>query len=780
MTNGSPRNLKFYCPAHQIRFDAAGERVVSCEQGGHPIGSGFPKGSWWEFCCDCGTFWPADPTNSNLHRTECRVCERSTAKRYLCTACQVVSLESTALVRRKTYSIDSESGIKPACPGCDTKSNVQLREHDCAEISVRLLTSRSSCPFCENSLGPQAPAKVEQPAPAAFRHCPFCGIQQKAGHRFCKSCGKAQPEIDQLTKANDESARRKADETAARQKTTEARRRATAEALRLAEEERRRERAAKRKAEEDRIAEKIRQTAAREAAAIEAEKKAHQEEKRKAQLAEEARRQEEERQRSARESQRRADEEAARQHAEEEARLTAERLRKAEEARALAEQEQLRLKEVQRQQADHERLVSELHQRAKEEEARRAREAEATQPDQNSLTTPEVEPKTQLEDQTKRIAAPEENHAHNDEAQSAADSGELAGEADPEVAAHEVQQNCEPGSTDRSSTNEFKSSHEGNSSSASDSKGLNEGVTAREYLPSWDQPSPFTASQPRRVPRVWLVGLLVVVVIGVLLTVIATKQRVNTDDNARTRPVPTPTGPIVPIGMVRIPGGEFTLGSDRSDADQQEKPAHKVTLAPFYIDATEVTCEDYQRFVKATGHKAPAKWLDGSCATGDTRKPVTGVDWYDANDYAKWANKRLPTEEEWEFAARGTTGWIYPWGDEWRTGAANADKAAPGVVVVGTFKGTSPFQCFDMVGNAWEWTASKLVPYPGGKLGQEASEDLRVIRGGSWESDRGSATTTYRFGWPASGGKDYSNTSFRCARDAKQAETAPVVSSNRK
>src|SRR5688572_9166772 len=82
MTNGFAKNLKFYCPAHQIRFDGAGQTVVSCEQGGHSVGSGFPKASWWEFCCDCGTFWPADPTNGDFQRTECRVCERSIAKRY--------------------------------------------------------------------------------------------------------------------------------------------------------------------------------------------------------------------------------------------------------------------------------------------------------------------------------------------------------------------------------------------------------------------------------------------------------------------------------------------------------------------------------------------------------------------------------------------------------------------------------------------------------------------------------------------------------------------------
>jgi len=812
MTSGSDKSLRFYCPSHRIRFQAAGQAVISCEQGGHTVAAGFPSNSWYEFCCDCGTFWPTDSAGGSLQRSECLVCERPLVKRFLCNKCQVVSIESSALVRRKTYSIQ-DSGITPDCPGCGTAAPGRLHEHDCGEAKVRLLTARQTCPFCETHLEAKNFSKAAPGETARVAVCPSCQMPQKPDNIFCGHCGKSLAAAVAPAKAK-EPARRNSEKTAGRSKTTETLQQATTEALRVVEKQRRREPTVKEKAEGERIGPTAQQTGARDTgimtAAIEAGKKAYQQERHRAQLAEaaskwtgEGRRRPNESQRRAeeeavkqaaekearlsaqrkrkaeearalaeqeqqrlRESHRRAQEEAARQAAEREARLIAERKRKAEEARALAEQERQRLEEAQRQQIEHERLAAELHQRAKDEEARRAREAAAAHPNQHNLKTPEVEPSTEVEDETPSDAAPE-NLAESDKYQLASASEHLAGEAARELVAQQLSQQTS-GPNRGSIIDAPKPSHNDDSS---DESVANEVVKAAEYVPSWDQPSIFTAPQGQRVPQVWLIRLVVLVVIGVVLTVIVMKQRVNTNDNASARLTPTPTAPIVPAGMVFIPGGEIALGSDRSNADQQEKPAHNVTIAPFYIDTTEVTCEEYQKFVKATGHKAPAQWVNGNCAIADMRKPVTGVDWYDANAYAKWANKRLPTEEEWEFAARGTTGWIYPWGDVWRKGDANADNAASGVVVVATFKGTSPFQCYDMVGNAWEWTASKLVPYPGGKLAQKTSDGLRVIRGGSWESDSGSATTTYRFGWPARGGDDYNNTGFRCAVDAKAARS---------
>jgi formylglycine-generating enzyme required for sulfatase activity/predicted Ser/Thr protein kinase len=219
-----------------------------------------------------------------------------------------------------------------------------------------------------------------------------------------------------------------------------------------------------------------------------------------------------------------------------------------------------------------------------------------------------------------------------------------------------------------------------------------------------------------------------------------------------------------PAGMVYVPGGAFTMGRD--NGDDAERPPHQVTVKAFFIDTHEVTNEDYEKFVKASSHRPPATWRKGMFPAGAERKPVTGVTWDDANEFASWAGKRLPTEEEWEFAARGSQGRLYPWGNDWQQGSANANGAGQSMADVGAHKGTSPFGTYDMVGNAWEWTDSNFKAYPGrGLPGSQPSGDLRVIRGGCYESTKDYATTTYRAGWPARGASTYDQTGFRCAKD---------------
>src|SRR6266849_3910445 len=122
MPNGPPnKSLGFYCTAHSLRFHAISEAVIRCKRG-HTLGDGFPDSSWWNYCCDCDTFWPSGAATGYSEQSECVLCERPTQKRYLCDKCQVVSIESSALVRRKKYSIEGLSGVNPNCPGCASRT----------------------------------------------------------------------------------------------------------------------------------------------------------------------------------------------------------------------------------------------------------------------------------------------------------------------------------------------------------------------------------------------------------------------------------------------------------------------------------------------------------------------------------------------------------------------------------------------------------------------------------------------------------------------------------
>jgi serine/threonine-protein kinase len=258
------------------------------------------------------------------------------------------------------------------------------------------------------------------------------------------------------------------------------------------------------------------------------------------------------------------------------------------------------------------------------------------------------------------------------------------------------------------------------------------------------------------------VAIVVILLIPGLILIAIFAQRSDTTTNSNR----DSSGP--PPNMVYVPGGSFMMGTDHGD--EYQKPAHQVTVKPFFIDVYEVTCAQYGRFVQETGHQVPFNWSTNNCPNGESNLPATGIDWYDARAYASWANKRLPTEEEWEFAARGTDQREYPWGSEWRSQAANAGQSSAGrLVAVGKYpEGKSPFGALDMVGNAWEWTATDLRPYPGAQI-SNVPAPMKIIRGGSWVHDPPDwTTTTFRgFARPA-GGKDYSKIGFRCVKDAPQ------------
>ena len=233
--------------------------------------------------------------------------------------------------------------------------------------------------------------------------------------------------------------------------------------------------------------------------------------------------------------------------------------------------------------------------------------------------------------------------------------------------------------------------------------------------------------------------------------------------NALEVPVITTNSNVTspPGGMAYIPGGEFQMGSD--EGDSFSKPAHMVSVKPFFIDVTEVTNEAYSEFVKATDHAAPLTWANGKPPVGKEKFPVTGVSWYDALEFAAWSGKRLPTEAEWEFAARGGDNRTYPWGDLWSAGSANV-ASKDGIRAVGGGL-ASPFGVYDMAGNVWEWTSSDAKSYGSGKQIPWSRLRLKVIRGGNWLSDSRTASSTFRGFYGATGEKEYNSTGFRCAKD---------------
>ena len=196
-------------------------------------------------------------------------------------------------------------------------------------------------------------------------------------------------------------------------------------------------------------------------------------------------------------------------------------------------------------------------------------------------------------------------------------------------------------------------------------------------------------------------------------------------------------------GMVYIPGGEFMMGDDHDSSTELTSPAHKVTVQSFYMDRTEVTNSAYAAFVKAAKYPAPAEWKVGIFPKGANNFPVVNVSWDDANAYAKWAGKRLPTEAEWEFAARSNDGRLYPWGMNWLDNASNTKENSKNQLIeVGTYAiGVSPFGVQDMAGNVWEWTLSDVMSYRDPNV---VIASGKVIRGGAFSLTNDHAKTTYR------------------------------------
>jgi iron(II)-dependent oxidoreductase len=293
-----------------------------------------------------------------------------------------------------------------------------------------------------------------------------------------------------------------------------------------------------------------------------------------------------------------------------------------------------------------------------------------------------------------------------------------------------------------------------------------------------------------------------------ILQTLQLKQGAPYSPMARLTPPPAPPAGMLGEqgGMVRFPGGVAEIGTDdRSAAYDNERPRHAIEVAPFWIDVHSVTNRDFLLFIAAGGYEIPGYWsaegwqwrqasgavapkywslVDGTWTTRvmdregpvDPAHPVCHVSWYEADAFARFAGKRLPTEIEWEVAASwdpdARARRTYPWGETPpdRT-LANLDQLAFGTAPVGAYPlNASPIGCKGMIGDVWEWTSSEFGPWPGFQSFpyKEYSEvffgaDYKVLRGGSWATRPGAVRNSFRnWDYPI---RRQIFSGFRCARD---------------
>lgn len=218
-------------------------------------------------------------------------------------------------------------------------------------------------------------------------------------------------------------------------------------------------------------------------------------------------------------------------------------------------------------------------------------------------------------------------------------------------------------------------------------------------------------------------------------------------------------------GMIYIPAGEVYLGSNTGD--DSEKPMTRILIDAFYIAKFEVTNQEYQKFVEAANYPPPPHWEGGVIPSGLEKHPVVWISFEDADKYCNWIGARLPTEPEWERAAKAEHQWDYPWGSKFDTEKANTwETNRRGTLPVGLlFRGASPFGVEDMSGNAFEWVSGFFESHTGRKsTNMLFDQHLRILKGGSWNFSSYYARVSHRF--PRSGGENGRSYGFRIARDS--------------
>ena len=223
--------------------------------------------------------------------------------------------------------------------------------------------------------------------------------------------------------------------------------------------------------------------------------------------------------------------------------------------------------------------------------------------------------------------------------------------------------------------------------------------------------------------------------------------------------------------MALIPRGEFTMGS----TEHSDEMPHQVVLDAYYIDKFETSNKDYREFMKETGHTAPAYWDDPRL--NGPEQPVVGVNWYDANKFCEWKGKRLPTEAEWERAAKGPRGSHYPWGHKLTKDKANYGQNVGKTMPVNSYpQGASDYGVYNMSGNVFEWVSDWYDPKyyssspamnpqgPGIGINFANQGAVKVLKGGSWLAPASSLHTSHRF-WNQPENNSYGvGLGFRCAK----------------
>jgi eukaryotic-like serine/threonine-protein kinase len=280
---------------------------------------------------------------------------------------------------------------------------------------------------------------------------------------------------------------------------------------------------------------------------------------------------------------------------------------------------------------------------------------------------------------------------------------------------------------------------------------------------------------PERNKKILLYAGLSVIALVIAIFAITKLLSDNTTATNSNTTSPPKADNKPPSGMVLVRSNKFKMGTD-SPATQDEDdaaPAHDVEVQDFYLDAREVTNEDYYQFIKATNRPAPQHWKEGEPDPGETTLPVTNVSWDDAKEYAKSIGKRLPTEAEWEYAARGTEGSIYPWGNNWDSKCSNSKEDEAGgkgikPVAVGSYK-KCPSWCgiYDMAGNVAEWVADDYRLYENSKA-KPPEGQFKVFRGGAYNVSKEELKTYIR--WYE---RPYTKElwlGFRCAKDAPKVD----------